>query len=184
MSSSPPSLQQIAKTFRLAGWSSLWVQGILGVVSAGILLFAGSVVTPTPRTSEPGTGIGAAFTTLSIVILFIATYWSFRYVVTGKQLVASATVRPKKSETIQLLRLGLTISLAGMLIALVGAQAIVGALAAKAFSQGIGNPIALGDQSRFVQPLDILVVQASINVILGQFAGIAAALWLLNRMNR
>jgi len=111
-------------------------------------------------------------------------YWAlFRYVPIGKKLVDDPRVRPKKSETIQTLRMGLIASLVGTLLALLGAQAIVGLLAAKAFSQGAGGFVNV-DPTKFIQPLDVLVVQASINVILAQFVAISAALWLLNKMSR
>lgn len=183
-SSAPATLQQIARAFRLTGWASLWTQLVLTVVSGGILLFAAGVSrTPNTGSSNPGTGFGATLTTGGILVLVFTIYWSFRYIQIGRQLQGSISSRPKKSETIQVLRIGLLASLAGMLAALIGAEAIVGALAAKAFSQGLGGFVNV-DQSKFIQPLDILVVQASINVILAQFAGISAALWLLNRMSK
>lgn len=179
-----PTIDQIAKAFRITGWISFWIQLVLTVGSGVILLFASTVSrTPNVNTNNPGTGFGATLTTGGLLVLFFSIYWAFRYVTIGRQLVGTATVRPKKSETIQMLRIGLLASLGGMLLALLGAEAIVGALAAKAFSQGLGGFVNV-DQSKFIQPLDILVVQASINVILAQFAGIGASLWLLNRMSR
>jgi hypothetical protein len=183
-SSSPPTLRQIASSFRLTGWISLWSQSVLTIVSSGILVFAATVSrNPTSGANNPSTGLGATLTTIGIFILLFTIYWSFRYIQIGRKLLADPAVRPKKSETIQVLRIGLIASLAGMLVALIGAEATVGALAAKAFSQGLGGFVNV-DPSKFIQPLDILVVQASINVIFGQFVGIAATLRLLNRMSR
>ncbi len=178
------NLQQIASGFRWAGWISLWVQVVLTVVSSGILLFAGAIGrNPNTGSSNPGTGFGAFLTTCGILILFFTIFQAFRYVQVGRKLTGDPTVRPKKADTIQMLRMGLRASLIGMLLALLGAEATIGALAAKAFSQGLGGFVNV-DPSKFIQPLDILVVQASINVILAQFAGISGSLWLLNRMNR
>ena len=49
--------------------------------------------------------------------------------------------------------------------------------------QGAGGFVNV-DPTKFIQPLDVLVVQSSINVILAQFVAISAALWLLNKMSR
>jgi len=184
---SPPSsnLQQIAKTFRLTGWISFWSQLVLTVVSSAILLFAGiSSRGPAGSTGNANTSIGVIFTFLGILVLCFNMYWAlFRYVPVGKQLADRSGIRPKKSDTIQQIRLGLTASLAGMLLALLGAEAIVGLLFAKAASQGVAGFVNI-DPAKFIQPVDILVVQASINVILAQFVGMVASLWLLNRMSR
>ncbi len=184
-SSASPSLREIAKTFRLTGWLGFWIQLVLTVISSIILLFAGALSrSPGANQSSPTTGIGVFVTVLGIVVLFFNMYWAlFRYVPIGRKLDSSPVNRPKRPDTIKVLRTGLVVSLIGMLLSLLGAQATVGLLAAKAFNQGIGGFVNT-DPSKFIQPLDILVVQASVNVILAQFFGILAALWLLNRVSR
>lgn len=178
-----PTLQQIARTFRRIGWSSFWTQLVLAVVSTIILLFAGLLPRGTNSVS-PATGSGVIVTIIGILVLGYNMYLSlFCYIPIGRKLEGNPANRPKKSETIQIIRKGLYASSAGILISLIGAQATVGLLAAKAFSQGVGGFVNT-DASKFIQPLDILVVQASVNVILAQFVAIAAALWLLNRMSR
>ncbi|MGI0488225.1 DUF3611 family protein [Pantanalinema rosaneae CENA516] len=183
------NLQKIAKTFRQTGWISFWVQLVLTVISTITLVFAAaSGSNPNPATgggsTNPGTGIGGLLTILGIAVLAFNMYWALtRYVAFGRRLSGNKMVRPRKSETIQAIRFGLTVSLVGMLLAILGAETIVGLLVGKALSQGIGGLVAV-DPSRFIQPADTFVVQASINVILAQFAGIVAALWLLNRMSK
>ncbi len=180
-----PTLQQIARTFRRTGWISFWVQLVLAVISSVILLFAGVLAPRTGTTGpNPATGIGVGVTVLGIVVLLYNMYLAvFRYVPIGRKLEGNPNNRPKKSETIQVIRMGLFASSIGILLSLLGAQATVGLLAAKAFSQGVGGFVNT-DPSKFIQPLDILVVQASVNVILAQFVAIVASLWLLNRMSR
>jgi Protein of unknown function (DUF3611) len=184
LTSPSTNVQQIAKTFRQTGWISFWVQLVLAVVSSIILLFAIALSGQSQGSSAPSTGIGVAVTLMGIGVLGFNMYWALsRYVAIGKKLGGNPVTRPKKADTIQAIRTGLIASLAGILLSLVGAQATVGLLAAKAFSQGVGGFVNT-DASKFIQPLDVLVVQASTNVILAQFAGIVAALWLLNRMSR
>lgn len=180
-----PTLKDIAKTFRMTGWISLWVQLVLTVISSVILIFAGALSrSGGANQNSPTTGIGVLVTIFGIVVLVFNMYWAlFRYIPIGRKLDGIAANRPRKSETIQVLRMGLLASLIGILLSLLGAEATIGLLAAKAFNQGIGGFVNT-DPSKFIQPLDILVVQASINVIFAQFFGIAAALWLLNRMSK
>lgn len=181
----PPNLQHIAKTFRMTGWISFWVQLVLTVVSSIILIFAGALSrAPGTNQNSPTTGIGVLVTVFGIFVLLFNMYWAvFRYVPIGRKLNGGTASRPRKADTMQVLRTGLIASLVGMLLSLLGAQATVGLLAAKAFNQGIGGFVNT-DPSKFIQPLDILVVQASVNVILAQFFGIMGAIWLLNKMTR
>jgi len=180
-----PTLQQLARTFRQTGWISFWIQLILAVISSIILIFAAALAPRSGATGpNPETGIGVGVTILGILVLAYNMYLAvFRYVPIGRKLEGSAANRPKKSETVQVIRVGLFASSIGILLSLLGAQATVGLLAAKAFSQGVGSFVNT-DPSKFIQPIDILVVQASINVILAQFVAIASSLWLLNRMSR
>ncbi|NDJ19092.1 DUF3611 family protein [Myxacorys almedinensis] len=176
------TIREIASSFRLIGWISFWVQLVLTVVSSAILAFA--AVSTRTATNNPGTGVGVALTVGGILVLGFNMFWALtRYVAIGRRLKAPAVARPKKAEAVQALRTGLIASLIGILLALVGAEAIVGLLFGKAVNQGFAGFVNV-DQSKFIQPIDILVVQASINVILAQFIATTASLWLLNKMSR
>jgi Protein of unknown function (DUF3611) len=91
-------------------------------------------------------------------------------------------VRPKKVDVNQTLRLGLIINLIGMVLTILGAQAIVGSLVAKSFAQGFS--FFSGVPSRFINPLDVFLVQANVNIIMAHFVGLLATLWLLRSMSR
>jgi hypothetical protein len=84
-----------------------------------------------------------------------------------------------------LLRTGLIVNLVGLTLTLVGAEAIVGALLAKALTlpqQGSGllqiNP------SQIISALDIVVVQANTQTLLAHFIGLVGTIWLLNRVSK
>jgi hypothetical protein len=160
----------------------------LTAVSAGILVFASAAsrIPTTSNVKNPGTGLGAFLTLLAIGVLGFNIYWAVRYIMVGRRLTLPPGARPNKAETIRLLRIGLIASLAGMLLALLGQGAILGVLAEKVFAvnPAAGVPFGGINPNQIAQPLDILVVQASFNVILAQFIGISASLWLLNQMNR
>jgi len=188
-SSLPPALQRVALSLRTFGGISFWLQLILGVVSLFVLVFAtisGSVGRNASQANQ-GTGFGVFFAICGLVTLGVGAYFAFRYTRISKDLLESnAAGRPSKADTLQIIRLGLIVNLVGMLLTIVGAQAIIGSILAKSFAQpqgavGVGGIV---DLNRFVQPLDLFVVQANTNTIAAHFVGITASLWLFNRVNR
>lgn len=179
----PAGLRQIARTFSTTGWVSFWSQVVLGVISGVVLLvssaFGGN---NNANQNNPGTGFGAFLAVCGLLVLGGSIYMAFRYTTIAKQLQSpNPSGRPRKADTIQALRLGLLINLAGMLITLFGAYAIVGTLVGKSISQG---QTALLDPNRVISGLDMFVVQANINTIGAHFVGIVATLWLLHRISR
>ncbi|WP_414574814.1 DUF3611 family protein [Anabaena sp. CCY 9402-a] len=183
--SSSSNLRTIAQTFRLTGWISFWIQLVLGVVSGIIvLLFAVFSQRAGSPSNNPGSSFGVFLAVCGILILGGGLYLAYRYTRIGKQLLSSnPSNRPRKIETVQVLRLGLWVNLGGTLITLLGAQAIVGTLVARSISpQAITTQFF--DPTRIISGLDMLVVQANINTVSAHFAGLVASLWLLNRINR
>lgn len=184
----PPSVQRVVPVFRYAGWASFWVQLVLAVVAALIFLFCIPLAIPRANvvnTTNPGTGPGTFFAISGLVALGISIYWSWRYTRVANQLQSSnPNLRPKKADALKLLQRGLLLNLIGMLLTLLGAEAINGTLLAKSISsQGVvfTDPSAL---SRFIQPLDIFLVLGNTHTIVAHFAGISTALWLINWVNK
>jgi hypothetical protein len=188
----PSAVIRVAGAFRLTGWISFWVQLVLGVISGIVLLFAGSglgaATTVSPNgvatpVASPETGIGLLFAVLGLLVLFGGAFWAFRYTRLARKLKThNAEVRPRRVEVFQALRLGLVINLVGMLLTILGAQAIVGSLVGKSFAQGFA--IFSGNPLKFITPLDIFLVQANTNTIMAHFIGVVATLWLIQSMNR
>jgi hypothetical protein len=187
-----PAIRRVALSLRILGWVSFWSQVILGVVAGIVLIFAGGNLRApapnpgnptTPVAANPGTGAGLFFAFIGLVALAASIYWAFRYTRLARKLTAANSAeRPKRGDTIRILEIGLLINLAGLLVTVLGAQAIAGALLLKSFEQGFvifsGNPL------RFITPLDLLVVQSNTNAILAHFIGLASTLWLLRSINR
>ena len=194
----PPAVRRAAGAFRIVGWVSFWAQIVLAVVSAGVLSFASlnlnasaprSVGLPTNpnlapvATNNSITGFGFFFAVCGLVVLFIGAYWAFRYTRLSRRLAsANSQTRPKRGDAVQALRFGLLINLLGMLLTLLGAQAIVGALVAKSMSQGFA--VFAGSIPPYISPLQIFLVQANVNTILAHFVGLVSTLWLIQTMNR
>lgn len=182
----PPTLQQIATTFRLAGWASFWTQSVLGVVSTLVLIFAslGRDVGPQGQRSE-GTGFGIVLAVSGIVTLAIGVYIAFRYTRIGKRLQSTnPNNRPRKTDTVQVLRLGLIVNLVGTLLTILGAQAIVGILLLRSLSLPQGLGAAIYNPQQIIRPVDIFVVQANTNTVAAHFVGLVASLFLLNRVTK
>lgn len=173
----PPAVRRISSSFRWMGWIGFWSQIVLAVIASGVLLLSSANVSG----GSPGTSSGLFFAGLGVVAAYIGAYWSFRYTRIGRRLTAKAgSKRPSPKDALQAIRIGLIISLVGMLLTLMGGMAVVGSLFAKAASQLGKGPF----NSNFVTSLDIGIVQANYNTLLAHFIALAATLWLLRTVNR
>jgi hypothetical protein len=181
----PPAVRRVATAFRITGAISFWAQLVLAVISTLVLLFASFSLSVEDGGGNPGTGFGLFFAIAGLVALYAGAYWAFSYIRLARRLRADEPrLRPKPKDAAQSLRTGLVINLVGMLLTLLGGQAIIGSLLAKSLSQPQGNAIFAERLAQFVQPLDIFVVQANTNTILAHFVGVVATLWLLRSMSR
>jgi hypothetical protein len=188
----PPAVQRVATAFRLAGWVSFWAQIVLAVISGFVLAFAAAsfgVPASPPNTpnapapgANPGAGVGLFLASLGLLLLFAGAFWAFRYTRLSRKLKLAAQDRPKRGDAVRELYLGLGINLVGMLLTILGAQAIVGSLVAKSFIQ-VGG-IFTGNLQNFINSRDIFLVQANTNTILAHFIGVVLTLWLLRTVNR
>ncbi|MDF5725822.1 MAG: DUF3611 family protein [Rhizonema sp. PD37] len=68
-----------------------------------------------------------------------------------------------------------------MLLILIAVEVIIGTLLAKALTIPQGAVIYRTNQ--LIEPLDIFVVQANINMIVAQFVGIGIPFWLSSRLD-
>jgi hypothetical protein len=175
----------IGQRFLTTGWISFWIQLVLGVISAIIvLLFTIFSQREGSPSNNPGTGFGIFLAVCGLITLGVGIYIAFRYTRIGIQLLSSnPNNRPRKIETVQVLRFGLVVNLVGILLTLLGAQAIVGTLVARSISpQAITTQ--LFDPNRIISGLDMLVVQANTNTVTAHFAGLVGSIWLLNRISK
>ena len=176
-----PTVQRVADNLKMVGNISFWFQLVLGVVSAVILLLAGAGA---QNDVSQGIGFGLFSAACGLVALAIAIYFAFRYTVIAKQLRNPDTKnRPEKKETLRVIKIGLIVNLTGMLLTIVGAEAIVGIVLDKSLkipSSGLSTI----DPSKLVSSIDLLVIQANINTIFAHFSGIVSSLFLLNRISR
>jgi Protein of unknown function (DUF3611) len=178
----PQAIKKIAAQLRRVGWAGFWLQLVLAVVSSLIFLFA--LPFASTGATNPGTGGSLLFAVSGLLILYVSTYWSFRYVSTSRKL-KNPDLRPKKADTIKLVQWGLMSSMIGMGSSVMGAESIAGTLLGKSLSSaasfGMFSPDAL---SKIIQPLDIFIVLANTHIITAHFIGMVSSLWLLTKLNK
>lgn len=181
----PPAIRRIAQAFRWIGWVSFWAQVVLAVVASGVLLFSGvNLSFRAQGSTNPGAGMGLLFSVLGVVAVYVSAYWAFRYTRLGRRLLGQGT-RPTPKDALQSIRIGLMISLGGMLVTLLGGQALIGSLIGKALSQPQNTGFFVPNNiNQYVEAFDIFVVQANINTLLAHFISLSATLWLLRTVNR
>lgn len=147
------------------------------MVSAVVLAFSTVV---TGRINSPVTFYSTA---AGIAAAFVSVFWSFGYIRLSDRLKRTANdpaKAPPRAEVVKSLKNGILLNVLGMGAAILGMQATVGLLAAKALTSS-ANPYYQGISpgSTPVLPLDIFLVQAAANTILSHFLGLVFSLELL-----
>lgn len=172
------SRQQVAVALHKLGQIAFWIQFVLTITSVAILLFA--IVDPNFNLNlKSGLSLFAAIG--GIATLGLSTYWFFRYADLSKQLRgADPDLHPSREKTIQVLQIGIFINLVSMLLTLLGIELIVGVLLAKTLSFPEGAAIYRTGQ--LIEPLDIFVVQANVNLIVAQFVGVGIPAYLISQV--
>ncbi|MCW6037762.1 DUF3611 family protein [Spirulina subsalsa FACHB-351] len=180
----PQKVLQVSADLRFAGLVGFWMQLVLGVISTVTVLFASSsFIDQTNTANTAGNEFGVFCAVCGLIALGIGIYFSWRYLAIAKLLRnPEANRRPNKADTIRMIRLGLMVNLIGMLLTIIGAEAIVGLVLAKSLANPPGQ-LNL-DPNKLVNSIDLLVIQANTHTIAAHFGGIVASLLLLNRITR
>ncbi|MEB3226334.1 MAG: DUF3611 family protein, partial [Synechococcus sp.] len=123
----PAAILRASATLKLAGNIGFWVQIILGVVAALILLFASASLVGSDATNatqdvrfSQGSSFGLFCAAGGIVALIVSIFFFFRYKTIARLMLAGDnSLRPKKSYTIQTIKFGLLANLLGMMFAII-----------------------------------------------------------------
>ena len=177
----PPVVEKVSNNLQRWGFWSFWLQLVLGVISTVTLLFSTPALFETEEALQSiQFGVFCAF--VAIILLVGCLVISFRYGKIGQRIQnPDPAMRPKKSETMQLIKIGLMMNLVGMLFSILGAETLVGLALAKLLTL---SPQLIGSNpQQYVNSLDLLIIQANTNTIGAHFAGIVTSLILLNRLN-
>ncbi|KAL6010425.1 hypothetical protein ACLOJK_000857, partial [Asimina triloba] len=190
-------LENTSRYFKRLGSLGFWGQLVCTVVSAVILSFSAIV---TGKITSPFTFYATAG---SIAAAFVSVFWSFGYIRLSDKLRRTASDptkgyhrprnAPPRAEVVKSLKNGIGLNLLGMGAAILGMQATVGLLVAKALTssaipyyQGISSgykPVLALDAERFCDSKMLVKVYiygaASANTILSHFLGLLFSLELL-----
>ncbi|KAE8776315.1 protein TIC 21, chloroplastic [Hordeum vulgare] len=124
-------LEKTARYFKNLGTLAFWSQLVCTTVSAGILSFS---AVATGNATSPFTFYA---TGLGIVAAFMSVFRSFGYIRLSKTLRRTATEpakAPPRAAVVKNLRNSIVLNVVGMGVAVLGMQATVGALVAKALT--------------------------------------------------
>ncbi|KAI0562983.1 hypothetical protein FGB62_48g072 [Gracilaria domingensis] len=180
----PNGIQSASRALWRIGWFTWWLQLILTVIAAVILLFA--FLFPGINVRSAASAAGFAVSGVGIVFAFLSLFWTYGYTRLALWLGEKHDQEKAKLRINRRLRFGMLFSITGMVILLLGLQAIVGTLLARLLGTGIVSPYApaqnvaggaLVSNSGLVQPVDILVVQACANGLTGLLIALVSTIW-------
>ncbi|MGL5804925.1 MAG: DUF3611 family protein [Xenococcaceae cyanobacterium] len=179
----PTTIEKVSSSLIRAGRIAFWMQLVLGVVSAVLLVVAApAVLGNKQKTSGIELAIFCAF--CAVIFLGFALFFSLRFSQIGNKMQnLDADSRPKKASTLQVIKYGLIVNLTGIFLSILGAEALSGIVLLKVITvpQSIGINI---DPNKLVNPADLLIIQANTNTIAAHFAGLVSTLWLLDRISK
>lgn len=150
-------LERTAGYFKRLGQLGFWGQLVCTVVAGVILAF--SVVITGQATAPVSTYLTAG----GIAAAFLSVFWSFGYIRLAKRLreaINDPAKAPPRAEVVKNLKNGIVINLIGLGSSLLGLQATVGVLVAKALTSST-TPYLQGAPQGFspVLALDVFLVQ-------------------------
>jgi len=201
----PPSplWQELSKLLQRTSWFSWWAQTILTVISCTILLFAGNASQTSANKSVPSfflSGLGLVTSLASIIWTWGNGARLSRRLLRNKQQnnnnnnnskngpkTGRFAFQPASPNDLlrRAIRVQCSINLIGLFFTLLAAEEIVGSLALKVLTNNnalfMAAPAAGAPGGGWVQPLDILIVQANTNTLLSHFLSLAASLYLADR---
>ncbi|CAN6201023.1 unnamed protein product [Urochloa humidicola] len=170
-------LEKTARYFKNLGNLGFWSQLVCTTVSAGILTFS---AVATGDATAPFTFCA---TSVGIIAAFISVFRSFGYIRLSERLRRTANEpakAPPRAVVVKNLRNSIVFNVIGMGAAVLGLQATVGALVAKALTaSSVPYYQGIPPGQSPVLAIDIFLVQASANTILSHFLGLSSSLELL-----
>lgn len=177
----PPTLAAIladnlAHGFGVFGGFAFWLQLLLGIVSALLLVFGyvGHTVSP----DHSGFGDAITWATAGFALLIFSTLFAFIYMKAARRIRSQLTtyLGHERRMAFWFVGLGGLISIAGVLVSFVGVGLSVALLIGKTVSQPPG--IAITDPQKIVRALDIFILLVNFNLLFAHFIGFGVAAWL------
>ena len=173
-----PGKQKFAGVFRFLCQVSYWVHLILGATSAiilGLIVFSRRLGTPANNTAI---SVSIVLTVSSLVVLGIRIFFAWRYSKMAKQLQTSRSSQSDRLAIISTLRIGLTISLVGLVLAFLASETTVVSIIAQAIAQPQASPVYEPQQA--IETADLFLDFVNVTVLGAHALGTINSLGLLN----
>ena len=170
-----PDKRKFARTFRTLSRISYWIHLILGVISGVTLI----LVILSRSATNSATEIGIFIAMFSLLALGFRVFWAWRYRKLAKKLQrVDPGVQPSRAKIIEVLRIGLIISMVGLLLAFIASQISLLSLVATAIARPQG--VAVYEREQVIKIADLLLILAQLNILGAHFFGSANSLGLLS----
>ena len=182
-----PVVRQASVLLRRLSWFTWWSQLILTTVSSVTLLFARNVIVGAAQPVVRGVSTFSPslpnflLAGISIALSFFSIFWTWANRRLARRLLRKPTPALQAATMLRRsIHTGVTLNLIGMLTSLISAEQIVGTLAIKVLTSAPArSTVALIEStSNYLQPLDILVVQANTNTLFSHFTSLVALLYM------
>lgn len=180
--SSSPTKKEFAGTFRLLGRVSFWIHLLLGVV-AGIMLLLVMFSRNFSDINSAFIGFGIFLAVCGVIAVGFRIFWAYRYTKLAKRLqLPDKNLHPKKEEIIQVLRVGLIISLLGIGLGFLASEVAAIAVLGKTLAQPQG--VAVYNPETVVRSIDLLLILADVTIIGAHFLGSVNSLGLVEWLDQ
>ena len=173
-----PSKQKFAGVLKPLSQISYWVHLILGATSAiilGLIIFSRKLGESTGNTAI---SISIFFAIASLIALSIRIFFAWRYSRLAKRIQLTVPNQPNRSEVISLLKVGLSISLVGLILAAFASETTVVSIIAQAISQPQTVPVYEPQQA--IETADLFLDFVNVTVLGAHALGTINALGLLD----
>lgn len=174
-----PTKKEFAGNLRLISRISYWIHLLLGTASGITLLLVSFSRSFADESSSIFIGISIFLAIGALILVGFRVYWALRYTRMSQRLQQpNSSLHPKREEVIRILRIGLIVSLTGLVLAFVASEITTVAVLAKAIAQPQG--VAVYDPEKIVREMDLFLILAGVNLIGAHILGSVASLGLLN----
>jgi len=191
-------IRRASLSLKRTSWFSWWGQVILTTVSAVTLVFARGILNVSTETNRALSRGGLVFAGSGITLSILSIFWTWGGARLSRRLLLNKNRKTSQPYTrikvASMLRrtisIGSYINIFGMLTTLIGAEQIIGLLAAKALTIQGASPFGLNGVNsaavavQTLQPLDIFIVQANTNTLLSHFVSLVCCLFLTRSVRR
>jgi cytochrome b561 len=180
--SRPPSAaalsigQDLARRIRISGWIGFWVDFFLAFLTAPLLAFGAVGKSLSPSHGWIGDSLYWGF--IGLLLLFFSLFIDFYSTMAARRLDARPHDFLAEGRETKLWFLGASslFGLVGSIISFIGVGLSISLLIAKTVSQPPG--IAITDPAKIVRALDVFILMANFNLLLGHFLGVSGSVWL------